>query len=101
MALTIVDTARPVTGGVDTHLDLNVAAALDGIGGLLGVEEFPTTPAGNRQLLGWLSGFNCDAARRARRRHPGHGAATRRNGALRESRSTGVPSGWPSSLSSS
>src|SRR5579863_5183688 len=54
MAVTIVDTSRPVTGGVDTHLDVNVAAALDGIGGLLGVEEFPTSPAGNRALLAWL-----------------------------------------------
>ncbi len=43
-----------MTGGVDTHLDLNVAAALDGIGGLLGVEQFPTTPAGNKALLVWL-----------------------------------------------
>jgi transposase len=55
--LTIVDTSRLVTGGVDTHLDLNVAAALDRIGGLLGVESFSTTPEGNRQLLRWLSGF--------------------------------------------
>jgi transposase len=46
-----------VTGGVDTHLDLNVAAVLDGIGGLLGVESFPTSPAGNRALLGWLKSF--------------------------------------------
>ena len=57
MAVTTVDTARPVTGGVDTHLEVNVAAALDRIGGLLGVEQFTTTPAGNRQLLGWLAGF--------------------------------------------
>ena len=57
MALTIVDTSRPVTGGVDTHLELNVAAALDGIGGLLGVEQFPTTAAGNKALLGWLKTF--------------------------------------------
>jgi transposase len=57
MAVTTVDTARPVTGGVDTHLEVNVAAALDGIGGLLGVEQFQTTPAGNRQLLGWLAEF--------------------------------------------
>ena len=57
MALTMVDTSRPVTGGVDTHLDLNVAAALDGIGGLLGVEEFPTSPAGNRALWVWLKSF--------------------------------------------
>jgi transposase len=36
---------------------VNVAAVLDGSGGLLGVEQFPTTSAGNRQLLGWLAGF--------------------------------------------
>lgn len=46
-----------VTGGVDTHADTHVAAALDGIGGLLGVSEFPATPAGYGQLLGWLQGF--------------------------------------------
>jgi transposase len=34
-----------------------VAAALDGIGGLLGVEQFPTTSAGDRALLGWLRSF--------------------------------------------
>ena len=54
MAVTIVDTSRPVTGGVDTHLDVHMAAALDGIGGLLGVEQFKTTAAGNQALLGWL-----------------------------------------------
>jgi hypothetical protein len=46
MALTIVEDARAVTGGVDTHADTHVAAALDRIGGLLGVEEFPATAAG-------------------------------------------------------
>jgi len=46
-----------VTGGVDTHRDLHVAAALDQIGGLLGTATFPTTPAGYRALLGWLVGF--------------------------------------------
>jgi hypothetical protein len=35
-----------MTGGVDTHLDLNVAAGLDTIGGLLGVEQFLTSRAG-------------------------------------------------------
>ena len=45
MALTIVE-ARAITGGVDTHADTHVAAALDPVGGLLGVREFPTTPAG-------------------------------------------------------
>ena len=44
--MTIVESTRPVTGGVDTHLDLHVAAALDGNGGVLGVESFPTTTAG-------------------------------------------------------
>jgi transposase len=44
MALTIVET--PITGGVDTHADVHVAAALDPVGGLLGVAEFPVTPAG-------------------------------------------------------
>jgi transposase len=57
MAVTIVDTSRRVTGGVDTHLDVHVAAALDGVGGLLGVEQFNTTAAGNKELLGWLKGF--------------------------------------------
>src|SRR6266571_8529297 len=74
MTVTIVGAARPVTGsgemhpdfhaapclvtgGVDTHLDLNVAAALDPVGGLLGVAEFPATLAGHRRLLGWLAGF--------------------------------------------
>jgi transposase len=56
MALTIVET-RTVTGGVDTHADAHVAAALDHIGGLLGVESFPTTPAGYVGLLAWLQGF--------------------------------------------
>jgi hypothetical protein len=50
MAMTAVDAARPVTGSVDTHLDVNVAAALDPLAGLLGVAEFPTTGAGHRQL---------------------------------------------------
>ena len=55
--MTIVEAARAVTGGVDTHLDLNVAAALDQIGGLLGIESFATTAAGHGELLGWLGGF--------------------------------------------
>ena len=54
MALTIVET-RAITGGVDTHADVHVAAALDPVGGLLGVREFPVTPAGYACLLGWLA----------------------------------------------
>jgi transposase len=56
MTLSMVGTCA-VTGGVDTHADAHVAAALDGIGGLLGVREFPATPAGYARLLGWLRGF--------------------------------------------
>jgi transposase len=55
--MTIVEDTRAITGGVDTHADLHVAAALDPIGGLLGVQEFPATAAGYASLLGWLSGF--------------------------------------------
>jgi transposase len=57
MAMTIVEAARMVTGGVDTHLDVHVAAALDPIGGLLGSEAFEVSPAGYRQLLNWLETF--------------------------------------------
>jgi transposase len=60
MTVTIVETrlqARAITGGVDTHADAHVASALDPVGGLLGVQEFPATPAGYAQLLGWLGGF--------------------------------------------
>ena len=46
-----------VTGGVDTHLDVHVAAALDPIGGLLGTARFPATAGGYRELLTWLRGF--------------------------------------------
>jgi transposase len=57
MAMTIVESTRPVTGGVDTHLDVHVAAAVDANGGVLGVESFATTSAGFAQLHGWLTTF--------------------------------------------
>jgi transposase len=49
--------ARSVTGGVDTHLDVHVAAALDEHGRLLGTESFETTAVGYRRLTVWLQGF--------------------------------------------
>ena len=55
MTVAIVETrveTRAITGGVDTHAEVHVAAALDPVGGLLGVQEFPATPAGYAQLLG-------------------------------------------------
>ena len=53
--MTIIVETRPVTGGVDTHLDTHVAAAVDSNGGVLGVESFPTTTAGFAELHGWLA----------------------------------------------
>jgi|HubBroStandDraft_4_1064222.scaffolds.fasta_scaffold94426_1 transposase len=55
--MTVTTLARRITGGVDTHLDVHVAAALDERGALLGVESFATTSDGYKKLLGWLSDF--------------------------------------------
>ena len=57
MTMTIVEAARGITGGVDTHRDVHVAAALDPLGGLLGTESFSTDPAGYKALLSWLESF--------------------------------------------
>ena len=46
-----------VVGGVDTHADVHVAAAIDTNGGVLGIESFSVDAAGYRSLLSWLSGF--------------------------------------------
>ena len=53
MASNTVDVARPVTGGVDTHSKVNVAAALDGIG----VASFATSRAGSEELVGRLQSY--------------------------------------------
>jgi transposase len=46
-----------VTGGVDTHADVHVAAAIDRVGRELGHAEFPTSPDGYAELLAWLDSF--------------------------------------------
>jgi transposase len=46
----------PVTGGVDTHADAHVAAAVDQAGRVLGTCSFPADEAGYAALLGWLAG---------------------------------------------
>jgi transposase len=46
-----------VIGGVDTHADVHVAAALDANGGLLGIESFPTDGVGYERLTAWLTSF--------------------------------------------
>jgi transposase len=48
------DEGVTVTGGVDTHGDQHVVAAVDGVGRILGTASFPATAAGYRRLLGWL-----------------------------------------------
>ena len=54
--MTIAEDARVITGGVDTHAGAHVAAALDRLGGLPGVREFPATAAGYAGLPDWLAG---------------------------------------------
>jgi transposase len=49
--------ADGVVLGVDTHLDLNVAVALDRLGRRLGELEVLTTTRGHERLLRWAEGF--------------------------------------------
>jgi transposase len=53
----MVERDRRIVGGVDTHKDIHVAAAVDDVGRILGTAEFPTTTRGHRALLAWLGGF--------------------------------------------
>jgi transposase len=46
----------PVTGGVDTHADVHVAAVIDQVGRVLGTESFPADEGGYAGLLAWLGG---------------------------------------------
>ena len=57
MAMTIMRIRTLITGGVDTHLEFHVAAAVDANGGVLGVETFSTRSAGYAQLVAWLQRF--------------------------------------------
>jgi transposase len=52
-----VDSVERITGGVDTHLDVHVVAALNDRGALLETRSFPATARGYRDLLKWLRGF--------------------------------------------
>jgi transposase len=54
----MTSTDRRVTGGVDTHDDVHVAAVLDsGTGRELDAGSFPTTSAGYAALLAWTQSF--------------------------------------------
>ena len=52
--MTIVEKTRPVTGGVDTHAEMHVAAVVDHLGGVLGIEAFETTESGYQRMLRWM-----------------------------------------------
>ena len=52
--MTIVGTnPDAVIGGIDTHAEVHVAAVVNHVGGVLGIESFPTTIKGYRQLVSW------------------------------------------------
>jgi transposase len=53
----MLEGGRRVVGGVDTHKDIHVAAAVDDVGRILGTAVFPTTTRGHRALLAWLGHF--------------------------------------------
>src|SRR6266568_3920046 len=53
----ISEEGRLVTGGVDTHAEVHVAAVADQVGRVLGTEAFPATTAGYRAALGWMRSF--------------------------------------------
>jgi transposase len=44
-----------VVGGVDTHADFHVAAAVDANGGVIDVERFPVNVEGCEALVAWLA----------------------------------------------
>lgn len=50
-------TAANITGGVNTHKDLHVAAVVDERDRVLGTRSFPTTRQGYRQMLAWMRTF--------------------------------------------
>src|SRR3974390_887227 len=57
MAMNIVEATRTVVGGIDTHGEVHVAAALDELGAYLGTESFSADASGYAELVRWLEGF--------------------------------------------
>ncbi len=51
------DNLNEVTGGVDTHSRVHVAAVVNAIGKILATSSFPVTKAGYRALLEWMRSF--------------------------------------------
>src|SRR5947207_5957509 len=50
----IAEQAGPVTGGVDTHADVHVAAVVDQVGRVLGTRAFPADASGYAGALVWM-----------------------------------------------
>src|SRR5437660_1373985 len=48
---------RALTGGVDTHSEIHVAAVIDHLGGVVGVESFPVDRSGYAVLTNWMTSF--------------------------------------------
>ncbi len=55
--MTIVENRTLISGGVDTHLTVPVAAAFDANGGTLGIETFPVGRRHYADLSRWLESF--------------------------------------------
>ncbi len=53
----IADAARRVTGGVDTHALVHLAAVVDQVGRVLGSEEFPASAEGHSAALAWMRAY--------------------------------------------
>jgi len=50
----IAEQGGPVTGGVDTHADVHVAAVVDQVGRVLGTRGFPADASGYAAALVWM-----------------------------------------------
>jgi len=50
----IAEQAGPVTGGVDTHADVHVAAVVDQVGRVLGTRAFAADASGYAGALAWM-----------------------------------------------
>ena len=104
--MTIVEAARGITGGIDTHRDIHVAAALDPLGRLLGARELHNQPC-RLQELPWCAGSGCPSATsprsasraprppaaRAPARPPAPGRASRSSKSTRPNRQKRTSSG--------
>lgn len=51
------ESSLDVTGGVDTHSQVHVAAIVNAIGRILGTASFPVSRKGYRDLLDWMRSF--------------------------------------------